>query len=164
MGAAASRRHGGWVVDTEDGPVFGPGTLDPQLRERLAAGEGEPFRMGETVSLRRGGRRELVYDIGRYLGPPAHRSAPLLEYGFPWSGVVDRLRHPRRLVPLPRGVAAAGLAGPHRPGPASSTHCSTSNPVCPVDLPPPEPRAWGRWGSPIGSQLNHQCPEQEGPL
>lgn len=80
--------RGGWVVCTEDGPVYGPDDLDDALRLRLAVGEGECFRMGETVPARHGGRRVLVYDTGRYLGPPAGRFAPLIEHGFPWSGAL----------------------------------------------------------------------------
>lgn len=69
----------GWVVLTEDGPVFGPADLDDELRLRLATGEGQPFRMGE------GG---LIYDTGRYLGPRSGRFGPLLEDGFPNAGAL----------------------------------------------------------------------------
>ncbi|MFI5614692.1 hypothetical protein [Amycolatopsis sp. NPDC051903] len=78
----------GWVVLTENGPVFGPDTLDDATRERLAAGEGAVFRMGETVPARRSGRRTLVYDTGRYLGPADGRFAPPIEHGFPWTGAL----------------------------------------------------------------------------
>ncbi|GAA4661679.1 hypothetical protein [Amycolatopsis dongchuanensis] len=100
----------GWVVDTEDGPVYGPDPLDPVLRERLAGGEGQAFQMGEGLPVRGGGRRQLVYDTGRYLGPAQHRYAPLLQHGFPWSGATwiryaDQGRWSRRGGPwlLPAG-------------------------------------------------------------
>lgn len=80
------RRDCGWIVVTEDGTtVVGPEGISAGLRERLAAGDGEVFRMGETVP-GHGGRRRLVYDTGRYLGPASRRCAPLIEHGYAWSG------------------------------------------------------------------------------
>jgi hypothetical protein len=89
-GDSRAARHGratavayGWIIepnDDLDGPIeviSGPDILADVVRAQLARGLGARFRLGE---------RGLVYNEGRYVGPPTHGHCPLTEHGYSWSG------------------------------------------------------------------------------
>lgn len=67
----------GWLIDGADEPDFGPQTIDTDLTQRLATGEGTRFLLGEAAA---------TYAEGRYLGPDALRHMPLTHYGYGWLG------------------------------------------------------------------------------